>query len=141
MTTNNNKHIYKIACIKQLFLDVIFYQQVRFQLYLISHLHSANSTNKRFIHENFLVSRYSSIYMPYYTHTHMYKDSSYNHLCKSSNHLILYTRTDIHHDSILTLNYTHFHSIRIYTHTIHLELKIFFHFPQTLNEILLYSFF
>ena len=63
--------------------------------------------------------------MPYYTHNYTYYDSPYNHLYKNSNHLILYTHTDIHHDSIFVLNYIYFHLIYISTHTIHAEFKIY----------------
>ena len=79
--------------------------------------------------------------MPYFIGNRMYCDSSYNHLCKNSNNLILYNRIDIHHDSKFPLNYIHFHSIHIYIYTIHVELKTLFHLPVTLNKILLHSYF
>ena len=71
--------------------------------------------------------------MPYYPLNHTYNDSTYNHFYKNPNHLILYTYTDIHHDSIFALNYIHFYSIHIYTHATHAKLKILFHLPPTLN--------
>ena len=37
--------------------------------------------------------------MPYYTHNSTYKESSYNHLYKYPNHLILNTRTENHQES------------------------------------------
>ena len=58
--------------------------------------------------------------MPYDTHN-------------NPNNLILYTHTDIHHDSIFALNYIRFHLIHIYTQTIHVELKTLFHLPSKLN--------
>ena len=45
-------------------------------------------------------------YMPYYTHSHVYWDSIYNHLYP--NHSILFTHTDIHLDLIFAMNYTQF---------------------------------
>ena len=74
--------------------------------------------------------------MAYYTYNHTYWDSIYNHLYKKSSHLILSTHTDIHRDSIFSMNYIHFHSIHIYTQMINTELKILFHLPLILNYIL-----
>ena len=65
-----------------------------------------------------------------YTHNHTIQDSTYNHLYKNSNHLVLYTYTNIDHDVIFILLYMHFHSNYIYTHTINDELKILFHLPR-----------
>ena len=42
---------------------------------------------------------------------------------RTPNYLIIYTHTDIHHYLIFALNYAHFHSIHIYTCTIHAELE------------------
>ena len=44
-----------------------------------------------------------------------------------------YTNTDIHYDPIFSLNYTPFHSIHIFTHTIYLQLQTLFHLLLTLN--------
>ena len=66
---------------------------------------------------------------------------TYNHLYTNSNYLILYIHTNIHHDSIITLNYIHSHSIPTYVHKIHVELKIFLHLPLALTSILLHSYF
>ena len=84
---------------------------------------------------NFKYLNIHQFYIPYYTHNHI-KSSLQD---KNSIHLILYTHTDIHHNSIFALN--HFHFIYIYTHTINVELKTLFTLTLALNLILLHSYF
>ena len=72
--------------------------------------------------------------MPYSTRNHTCQDSTCHHFYKNPQYLILYTPIEIAHDSIFAFNYyIHFPSFHMYTYTIHAELKIFFHLPQTLK--------
>ena len=87
-----------------------------------------------FSHEQFVISKYSSI-------LNALLHSQLHILEFHCNDLILYTYTNIHHDSIYALNYIYFHSIPIYIDKIHAELKILFHVPLKLNEMLLHSYF
>ena len=59
--------------------------------------------------------------------------TTYNHLYKNSNYLILYTHTNIHHDSTFALNGMRFEVIYIYIYMIHVKLKIFIHLLPILN--------
>ena len=54
---------------------------------------------------------------------------THHYIYKNSNHVILYTHTNIHHDSIFALNCVVIHSIFIYAHAIHAKLKTSFHLP------------
>ena len=82
----------------------------------ISHDNS-NLPNRRFLHEQFLISKYSPILQA---------------LLHSQSHMPWFH---------LINNCIRLHSIHIYNHTIYAEQKIVFHLPSTLNQILLYSYF
>ena len=85
---------------------------------------------------NFCGLNINQLYLPYYTSNDTYNDSSYNHLYNNSIHLILRTHTDIHHECIFALDDMPFHSVHVYAHTIHAELKILFHLLLTSSWIL-----
>ena len=95
-----------------------------FLLFNISSSHpNTNLPIRCFSHDQFLVSKYSSILhalLDLQSHVLEF----HNPFHKNPNHLILYTHTDIHQESIFTSNYIHFHLIYVYAHTIHVELKI-----------------
>ena len=72
----------------------------------------------RFVLHEHVLHKYSSI-----LHALLHSQSQVlgfqiNHLHKNSNHLHLYTHTNIHHDSIFLFNFKHFHSVHIYIHTL-----------------------
>ena len=85
---------------------LLFCQQVRCQLYLISHLHMLIIIYQIYVFylNNFQNLNISQFYMPYYTHNHTYQDSRYNILYKNSNNLIIYTHTDNLHYSMIPKN-------------------------------------
>ena len=123
-----------------LFHITLFLLMGEFQLYLISHvlackdLHAnTNLPNRHFHMNNFQDLNICQFYLPYQSYSYTYLDSTYNHLYKNTNQLIWYTHMNYHHDSIFALNYIHFHPIYVYTHAIHVELKISFHLPLILN--------
>ena len=85
---------------------LLFCQQVKSQLYLISHLHMLILIYQIdvFYLNNFQNLNISQFYMPYYTHNHTYQDCRYNILYKNSNNLIIYTHTDNLHCSMIPKN-------------------------------------
>ena len=66
----------------------------------------------------------------------MCSDSTYKHFYNYSNYQITYTHNDLYYDSIFDLDDMHTCSVHVYTHTIHVELKILFHVLPLLNQIL-----
>ena len=103
-------------------------------VFIISSSHAnTNLPNRRFSHEQLLMSKYSSI-LHALLHS-QFTRTKIPHIIvyKNPNHLIFYTHSDIHHYPISVLNYIYFHSINTYIHTIHAELKVLFDLPLTLN--------
>ena len=90
---------------------LLLYQQVRFQLCLISYLFMLVLIHKIgvFCMSDFQYLIIRQFYMAFYTHNHTYEDAKYNHHYNKIKRLILYIHTDTHHDSIFALNYVHFH--------------------------------
>ena len=138
MTINNNKDIIKLQIIfwwiRQFFCMLYFYHWMRFQLYLISHLHILILIYQidifymnKFYHSNILDFRY--LIRP----TATINNTTYNHFYMNPRHLIIYTHTYIYYYSIFDLNFIYIYSTHVYAHTVHVELKILFHFPLTLS--------
>ena len=116
MSIYNNKDIItsEIVWIRQLFFPMLlFYHNVKFQLCLISDIHMLILFDKTKVIciNNFQYLHIPQFYMPCYTQ----QDSTCNHRYKNCHHLILYTHTNIHHDSIFASNCIHFHSMQIFT--------------------------
>ena len=98
----------EIEDVWQIFFFFFFFSFYMFTFFIFAYLHFLNTNlpNRRFLHEQFLASKYSPIL---HSHAFLYLQLlvlgfRHNHLYKSSNHRILYTRTDIDHGSILALN-------------------------------------
>ena len=74
MTTNTHIITNETVRIRQLFFFHMLplYQQLRSQLYLISHLHMLILTHQKdvFLHEQFLIFKYSLFSMVYHTHNY-----------------------------------------------------------------------
>ena len=141
MTINNNNVIItnEIASIRQLYFSYVTF----LSLSKVSVIFDISSSHGNFHYRlevfrinNFYYQNIDQFFMLYYTRNHTYQNSTYNYLNKNPNHLIFYTHTNIHHDSIFALNQIPFYSTYIYTQTTHSELKILFCLPVALYLII-----
>ena len=140
MITNNNKHmiINEIGWIRQLIISHITFLSISEVSAVFNTPFPYPNTfflNKGFLSKHFLISKYLSI-LNVILHSQSHVLGFPSHIIiftRTPNHLIICTHTDIHYDFIFALNYIHFHSIYIYTHTIHVALKILFHLPLIVN--------
>ena len=119
---------------KAIFLHVIFLSLN--EVSVVFNISSAHSNTyyqidvfymNKFYHSNILDFRY--LIRP----TATINNTTYNHFYMNPRHLIIYTHTYIYYYSVFDLNFIYIYLTHVYAHTVHVELKILFHFPLTLS--------